>query len=123
MCVPCVCVYMLMPTCVYAGVRAHPPVCVCTFLGSARELTGAEKTATVTEETDIDAEEATQQTAAEELNLNRGVTDLDATAKPPDLNHSESKVSHPKTVITSLQVWLLALNLDITCSVTHSELD
>lgn len=83
---------MLMPTCVYAGVRAYPPVCVCTFLGSARELTGAEKTATVTEETDIDAEEVNQATAAEEMNLNRGVTDLDATAKTPDLNTSENKV-------------------------------
>ncbi len=96
MCVyPCVRVYMFMPTCVYAGVRAYPPVCVCTFLGSARELTGAEKTASVTEETDIDAEEVSQAPAAEELSVNRGVTDLDATAKTPDLNHSESKVDHP----------------------------
>lgn len=99
MCVcPCVRVYMLVPTCVYAGVRAHPPVCVCTFLGSARELTGAEKTASVTEETDIDAEEVSQAPAAEELSVNRGVTDLDATAKTPDLNHSESKVDHPAFV-------------------------
>lgn len=96
MCVhPCVLVAMLMPTCVYAGVRAHPPVCVCTFLGSARELTGEEKTATVSEETDIDAEDASQVSTAEDLNLNRGVTDLDATAKTPDLNHIESKVNRP----------------------------
>lgn len=93
---PCVRVYMLMPTCVYAGVRAYPPVCVCTFLGPARELTGTEKTASVTEETDIDAEEVIQAVpAAEESNLNRGVTDLDATAKTPDLNHSENKVKRP----------------------------
>lgn len=97
MCVhPCVCVYMLMLTCVCAGVHAYPPVCVCTFLGSARELTGAEKTASVTEETDIDAEEVSQAATAEESNLNRGVTDLDATAKTAELKHSESKVSHPK---------------------------
>ncbi|XP_074491241.1 carboxyl-terminal PDZ ligand of neuronal nitric oxide synthase protein-like isoform X2 [Sebastes fasciatus] len=60
---------------------------------SARELTGEEKTATVSEETDIDAEDASQVSTAEDLNLNRGVTDLDATAKTPDLNHIESKVS------------------------------
>ncbi|XP_056235325.1 carboxyl-terminal PDZ ligand of neuronal nitric oxide synthase protein isoform X2 [Seriola aureovittata] len=61
---------------------------------TARELTGAEKTATVAEETDIDAEEVSQVAAvvaAEELNVNRGVTDLDATAKTPDLNHTENK--------------------------------
>lgn len=90
---PCVRVYMLMPTCVYAGVRAYPPVCVCTLLGSARELTGAEKTPIVAEETDIDAEEANQVAAGEEMNLNRGVTDLDATAKTSDLNHSENTVN------------------------------
>lgn len=90
----CVCAYMLTPTCVCvcAGVRAYPPVCVCTFLGSVRELTGAEKTATVAEETDIDAEEVSQALAAEDLNLNRGVTDLDATAKTTDVNLSENKV-------------------------------
>lgn len=82
---------MLMPTCVYAGVRAYPPVCVCTFLGSAREPSAADKTATAAEETDIDAEEASHVTAAEELNPNRGVTDLDATAKIPD--QSENKVN------------------------------
>uniref|UniRef100_A0A3Q4BKA7 Carboxyl-terminal PDZ ligand of neuronal nitric oxide synthase protein n=1 Tax=Mola mola TaxID=94237 RepID=A0A3Q4BKA7_MOLML len=61
----------------------------------ARELTGVEKTASVTEETDIDAEEAIQVLAAEDSTLSRGVTDLDATAKTAELNHSESKVSHP----------------------------
>uniref|UniRef100_A0A3Q3FGX4 Carboxyl-terminal PDZ ligand of neuronal nitric oxide synthase protein n=1 Tax=Labrus bergylta TaxID=56723 RepID=A0A3Q3FGX4_9LABR len=80
------------------GVRAYPPpVCVCTFMGSARELTGAEKTPTVTEETDIDAEETVQLPAAEESSPDRGVTDLDATAtatatvKTIDLNHTESQ--------------------------------
>lgn len=48
---------------------------------NARELTGEEKTVSVTEETDIDAEEVSQVPAAEELNPNRGVTDLDATSK------------------------------------------
>uniref|UniRef100_A0A3B4ZDL2 Carboxyl-terminal PDZ ligand of neuronal nitric oxide synthase protein n=1 Tax=Stegastes partitus TaxID=144197 RepID=A0A3B4ZDL2_9TELE len=61
---------------------------------AARELTGPEKTEVVAEETDIDAEEVNQVTASEELNLNRGVTDLDATAKTPDLNHAENKVNH-----------------------------
>lgn len=88
---PCVRVYMLMPTCVYAGVRAYPPVCVCTFLGSAREPTGAEKTLTVAEETDIDAEEVSHVAATEDLNPSRGVTDLDATAKIPE--NSENKVN------------------------------
>lgn len=91
----CVCTCSCPHVCVCAGVRAYPPVCVCTFLGSVRELTGTEKTASVTEETDIDAEEVSQAAAAEESNLNRGVTDLDATAKKAELNHSESKVSHP----------------------------
>ncbi|XP_051231799.1 carboxyl-terminal PDZ ligand of neuronal nitric oxide synthase protein isoform X3 [Dicentrarchus labrax] len=89
------------------GVRAYPPVCVCTFLGSARELTGAEKTASVTEETDIDAEEVSQVPAAEELNLNRGVTDLDATAKTPDLNHSENKASEEPSLLMSSPRMLL----------------
>lgn len=93
---PCVCAYMLMPTCVRVcvceGVRAYPPVCVCTFLGSDRQLTGEEKTASVTEETDIDAEEVSQDQAAEESNPNRGVTDLDATANTTGLNHAENKV-------------------------------
>ncbi|XP_035863048.1 carboxyl-terminal PDZ ligand of neuronal nitric oxide synthase protein isoform X3 [Sander lucioperca] len=89
------------------GVRAHPPVCVCTFLGTVRELTGAEKTPTVTEETDIDAEEVSQVTAAEELNLNRGVTDLDATAKTADLNSAESKASEEASLLMSSPRMLL----------------
>ena len=89
----CACVHAHAHMCVCAGVRAHPPVCVCTFLGSARELTGAEQTAVVAEETDIDAEEASQALAGEESNINRGVTDLDATAKTPDLNHIENEVN------------------------------
>uniref|UniRef100_A0A3Q3AI58 Carboxyl-terminal PDZ ligand of neuronal nitric oxide synthase protein n=1 Tax=Kryptolebias marmoratus TaxID=37003 RepID=A0A3Q3AI58_KRYMA len=48
----------------------------------------------VAEETDIDAEEAVQAPPAEDLNVNRGVTDLDATAKTPAINLSENKVSH-----------------------------
>lgn len=116
MCVrPCVRVYMLMPTCVYAGVRAYPPVCVCTFLGSARELTGAEKTPTVTEETDIDAEDVSQVSAAEELNPNRGVTDLDATAKTPELNHTESKVSQPVFVFLKPAEASFKLSSDHSC--------
>ncbi|XP_029988217.1 carboxyl-terminal PDZ ligand of neuronal nitric oxide synthase protein-like isoform X1 [Sphaeramia orbicularis] len=89
------------------GVRAYPPVCVCTFLGSARELTGEEKTPTVTEETDIDAEEANQLPAAEELNVSRGVTDLDATAKTSDLNHSDNKVSEEVSLLMSSPRMLL----------------
>ncbi|XP_067452296.1 capon-like protein isoform X3 [Thunnus thynnus] len=89
------------------GVRAYPPVCVCTFLGSARELTGAEKTPIVAEETDIDADEVSQLPAAEELNLNRGVTDLDATAKTPDLNHSDNKASEEASLLMSSPKMLL----------------
>ncbi|XP_035509403.1 carboxyl-terminal PDZ ligand of neuronal nitric oxide synthase protein isoform X1 [Morone saxatilis] len=74
---------------------------------TARELTGAEKTASVTEETDIDAEEVSQVPAAEELNLNRGVTDLDATAKTPDLNHSENKASEEPSLLMSSPRMLL----------------
>lgn len=88
----CACVHILIRPCVYAGVRAYPPVCVCTFFGSERELTGAEKTPTITEETDIDAEEVNQVPTAEDLNPDRGVTDLDATATTPEPNHSENKV-------------------------------
>lgn len=88
----CACVHILIRPCVYAGVRAYPPVCVCTFLGSARELTDAEKPPTITEETDIDAEEVNQVPAAEDLNPDRGVTDLDATPTTPEANHSENKV-------------------------------
>ncbi|XP_073332619.1 carboxyl-terminal PDZ ligand of neuronal nitric oxide synthase protein isoform X3 [Pagrus major] len=74
---------------------------------AARELTGAEKTASVTEETDIDAEEVSQVPAAEESNLNRGVTDLDATAKTADQNHSESKPSEEVSLMISSPRMLL----------------
>ncbi|TMS20229.1 Carboxyl-terminal PDZ ligand of neuronal nitric oxide synthase protein, partial [Larimichthys crocea] len=75
---------------------------------AARELTGTEKTASVTEETDIDAEEVIQAVpAAEESNLNRGVTDLDATAKTPDLNHSENKASEEASLLISSPRMLL----------------
>lgn len=82
-------------TCVRAGVRAHPPVCVCHFLGSARELADAEKSTSITEETDIDAEDGSQAatTATDDLSLNRGVTDLDATAKTAEPKQPERKVS------------------------------
>ncbi|XP_069572923.1 carboxyl-terminal PDZ ligand of neuronal nitric oxide synthase protein [Brachyistius frenatus] len=103
--------------CSITGVRAYPPVCVCTFLGSARELTGAEQTATVAEETDIDAEESNQpaseeeeeeeQEEEEELNVNRGVTDLDATAKTPELNHSENKPSEEASLMLASPRMLL----------------
>ncbi|XP_039666977.1 carboxyl-terminal PDZ ligand of neuronal nitric oxide synthase protein isoform X1 [Perca fluviatilis] len=89
------------------GMRAHPPVCVCTFLGTVRELTGAEKTPTVTEETDIDAEEVSQVSAAEESNLNRGVTDLDATAKTADLKSAESKASEEASLLMASPRMLL----------------
>ncbi|KAM4629305.1 carboxyl-terminal PDZ ligand of neuronal nitric oxide synthase protein-like [Polymixia lowei] len=60
---------------------------------SARELTGTEKATTVAEETDIDAEEtgplAVADSTVEELNANRGVTDLDATPKSPDRSHTD----------------------------------
>ncbi|XP_029988218.1 carboxyl-terminal PDZ ligand of neuronal nitric oxide synthase protein-like isoform X2 [Sphaeramia orbicularis] len=74
---------------------------------TARELTGEEKTPTVTEETDIDAEEANQLPAAEELNVSRGVTDLDATAKTSDLNHSDNKVSEEVSLLMSSPRMLL----------------
>ncbi|KAM9849395.1 carboxyl-terminal PDZ ligand of neuronal nitric oxide synthase protein [Aulostomus maculatus] len=74
---------------------------------TARELTGAEKTTTVTEETDIDADEASQLPLAEELNLNRGVTDLDATAKTSDLNHSDNKASEEVSLLMSSPRMLL----------------
>ncbi|KAI4829364.1 hypothetical protein KUCAC02_023408, partial [Chaenocephalus aceratus] len=56
-----------------------------------REITAVEEPATVAEETDIDAEEPAHVPSAEELNPNRGVTDLDATAKTPDVNPVETK--------------------------------
>ncbi|CAJ1061043.1 carboxyl-terminal PDZ ligand of neuronal nitric oxide synthase protein-like [Xyrichtys novacula] len=74
---------------------------------NARELTGAEKTVSVTEETDIDAEETVQVPAAEELNANRGVTDLDATAKTADQNHTEKKVSEEASLLISSPRMLL----------------
>ncbi|KAM9795759.1 carboxyl-terminal PDZ ligand of neuronal nitric oxide synthase protein-like isoform 1-T1 [Syngnathus typhle] len=78
------------------GVRAHPPVCVCLLLGPG----AAEKTTTVAEETDIDADETNQPTVSEELNVNRGVTDLDATAKTSELNHSD-KISEEASLLMS----------------------
>ncbi|XP_029355096.1 carboxyl-terminal PDZ ligand of neuronal nitric oxide synthase protein isoform X2 [Echeneis naucrates] len=89
------------------GMRAYPPVCVCTFLGSAQELTGTEKTVVIAEETDIDAEEASQVPDAEELNLNRGVTDLDATSKSPDANHMDHKASEETCLLISSPRMLL----------------
>ncbi|XP_069009083.1 carboxyl-terminal PDZ ligand of neuronal nitric oxide synthase protein isoform X2 [Embiotoca jacksoni] len=85
---------------------------------TARELTGAEQTATVAEETDIDAEESNQPPSAaseeeeeqeeeEELNVNRGVTDLDATAKTPELNHSENKPSEEASLMLASPRMLL----------------
>uniref|UniRef100_A0A672FE68 Carboxyl-terminal PDZ ligand of neuronal nitric oxide synthase protein n=1 Tax=Salarias fasciatus TaxID=181472 RepID=A0A672FE68_SALFA len=73
----------------------------------ARELTGAEKTATVTEETDIDADEVNPPLATEELNPNRGVTDLDATAKTPDPSHAENKVNQEASLLLSSPRMLL----------------
>ncbi|XP_047442539.1 carboxyl-terminal PDZ ligand of neuronal nitric oxide synthase protein-like isoform X2 [Mugil cephalus] len=73
---------------------------------SARELTGEEKAATVAEETDIDAEDVSH-AATEELNLNRGVTDLDATAKTSDLNHAENKASEEASLLLSSPRMLL----------------
>lgn len=87
----CVHAHAHVCVCVCAGVRAYPPVCICTLFGSDRQLTGGEKT--VTEETDIDAEDVSQVPAAEESDSNRGVTDLDATANTTGLDHAESKVS------------------------------
>ncbi|XP_069377107.1 carboxyl-terminal PDZ ligand of neuronal nitric oxide synthase protein isoform X2 [Paralichthys olivaceus] len=74
---------------------------------TARELTGAEKTEVVAEETDIDAEEASQGLAGEESNLNRGVTDLDATAKTPDLNHIDNEASEEASLLVSSPRMLL----------------
>ncbi|KAL3047034.1 hypothetical protein OYC64_021290 [Pagothenia borchgrevinki] len=89
------------------GVRAYPPVCVCTFLGPAREITAVEEPATVAEETDIDAEEPAQVPSAEELNPNRGVTDLDATAKTPDVNPVETKASEEASLLIASPRMLL----------------
>ncbi|XP_051929546.1 carboxyl-terminal PDZ ligand of neuronal nitric oxide synthase protein [Hippocampus zosterae] len=80
-----------------SGVRAHPRVCACLLVGSGE----ADKTATVLEETDIDADETNQLPAAEELNVNRGVTDLDATAKTSDLGLSRNTISEEASLLTS----------------------
>ncbi|XP_038147519.1 carboxyl-terminal PDZ ligand of neuronal nitric oxide synthase protein isoform X1 [Cyprinodon tularosa] len=94
-----------------SGVRAHPPVCVCTLFGPARELTGPEKKpAIVAEETDIDAEDVVQVPTGEDLNLNRGVTDLDATSKTTDLNESENKVSEEPSLLMSSPRLLLPVS-------------
>ncbi|MEQ2184290.1 hypothetical protein GOODEAATRI_006293 [Goodea atripinnis] len=91
-----------------SGVSAYPPVCVCTFLAPAQELTGEEKMpVSITEETDIDAEDLIQVPTAEDLNLNRGVTDLDATAKTPDLNQSENKAFEEPSLLMSSPRMLL----------------
>ncbi|XP_028300894.1 carboxyl-terminal PDZ ligand of neuronal nitric oxide synthase protein-like isoform X2 [Gouania willdenowi] len=82
---------------------------------NARELTGSEETAAVTEETDIDAEESNQTMVAtlasaseeEELNLHRGVTDLDATAKTPHLNHFEDQEREEAYLLVSSPRMLL----------------
>ncbi|XP_026201600.1 carboxyl-terminal PDZ ligand of neuronal nitric oxide synthase protein-like isoform X2 [Anabas testudineus] len=72
---------------------------------AAREPTGAEKTLTVAEETDIDAEEVSHVAATEDLNPSRGVTDLDATAKIPE--NSENKVSEEASLLMSSPRMLL----------------
>ncbi|XP_077450919.1 uncharacterized protein LOC144069401 isoform X3 [Stigmatopora argus] len=83
------------------GVHAQPPVCMC-LVDSGAEFKGmAEKTLSVAEETDIDADEANQIPAAEELNINRGVTDLDATPKASDLSDSDNKVSEEAPLLMS----------------------
>uniref|UniRef100_A0A665SUE5 Carboxyl-terminal PDZ ligand of neuronal nitric oxide synthase protein n=1 Tax=Echeneis naucrates TaxID=173247 RepID=A0A665SUE5_ECHNA len=74
---------------------------------TAQELTGTEKTVVIAEETDIDAEEASQVPDAEELNLNRGVTDLDATSKSPDANHMDHKASEETCLLISSPRMLL----------------
>ncbi|XP_077573546.1 carboxyl-terminal PDZ ligand of neuronal nitric oxide synthase protein-like isoform X2 [Stigmatopora nigra] len=83
------------------GVHAQPPVCMC-LVDSGAELKGvAEKTLSVAEETDIDADETNQIPASEELNINRGVTDLDATPKASDLSDSDNKVSEEAPLLMS----------------------
>ncbi|KAF3835481.1 hypothetical protein F7725_028039 [Dissostichus mawsoni] len=74
---------------------------------TAREITAVEEPATVAEETDIDAEEPAQVPSAEELNLNRGVTDLDATAKTPDVNPVETKASEEASLLIASPRMLL----------------
>uniref|UniRef100_A0A3Q2D6H4 Carboxyl-terminal PDZ ligand of neuronal nitric oxide synthase protein n=1 Tax=Cyprinodon variegatus TaxID=28743 RepID=A0A3Q2D6H4_CYPVA len=78
---------------------------------SGLELTGPEKKpAIVAEETDIDAEDVVQVQTGEDLNLNRGVTDLDATAKTTDLNESENKVSEEPSLLMSSPRLLLPVS-------------
>ncbi|XP_034002654.1 carboxyl-terminal PDZ ligand of neuronal nitric oxide synthase protein-like [Trematomus bernacchii] len=74
---------------------------------TAREITAVEEPATVAEETDIDAEEPAQVPSAEELNPNRGVTDLDATAKTPDVNPVETKASEEASLLIASPRMLL----------------
>ncbi|XP_019740494.1 carboxyl-terminal PDZ ligand of neuronal nitric oxide synthase protein-like isoform X2 [Hippocampus comes] len=85
---------------------------------------GADKTATVLEETDIDADETNQLPVAEELNVNRGVTDLDATtAKTSDLSRSRNTISEEASLLTSSPRLLLpassALSPGAPLSVHH----
>nr|XP_061831561.1 carboxyl-terminal PDZ ligand of neuronal nitric oxide synthase protein-like isoform X3 [Nerophis lumbriciformis] len=82
-------------------------VCICALVGSAQEVPDVEKTTTATEETDIDADEANQIPISEELNINRGVTDLDATAKTSDPNHSDNKASEEASLLMSSPRMLL----------------
>ncbi|XP_049578015.1 carboxyl-terminal PDZ ligand of neuronal nitric oxide synthase protein isoform X2 [Syngnathus scovelli] len=72
-------------------------------------LGAAEKTTSVAEETDIDADETNQPTVSEELNVNRGVTDLDATAKTSELNHSD-KISEEDSLLMSSPRLLLPVS-------------
>ncbi|XP_063747418.1 carboxyl-terminal PDZ ligand of neuronal nitric oxide synthase protein-like isoform X2 [Eleginops maclovinus] len=74
---------------------------------TAREITAVETTEIVAEETDIDAEEPAQVPSAEELNPNRGVTDLDATAKTPELNQAETKASEEASLLIASPRMLL----------------
>nr|XP_057928995.1 carboxyl-terminal PDZ ligand of neuronal nitric oxide synthase protein-like isoform X2 [Doryrhamphus excisus] len=77
-------------------------------VGSAQETTGVAKATTAAEETDIDADETNQIPISEELNINRGVTDLDATAKTSDLNHSEKASEEASLLMSSPRMLLPA---------------
>ncbi|XP_029684759.1 carboxyl-terminal PDZ ligand of neuronal nitric oxide synthase protein-like isoform X2 [Takifugu rubripes] len=74
------------------------------------QLTGGEKTASVTDETDIDAEEVSQVPTVEESNSNRGVTDLDATASTTGLKHSERKAPEEASLLMSSPRMLLPVS-------------
>ncbi|XP_056133100.1 carboxyl-terminal PDZ ligand of neuronal nitric oxide synthase protein-like isoform X2 [Lampris incognitus] len=78
---------------------------------AARELTGAEKTPSAVEETDIDAEEVSAAPLAEntmdEYKLSRGVTDLDATAKPADHSHKDNKAPEEASLLMASPRMLL----------------